>query len=179
MIMSSVPTSPRPAPNRPAPNRSRCRHRLAVLALALAPTVLLAQVVPPAEPPNPLATVKSLRCRFPAATSATWKDGVPVPQTRTQDLQLSVDEIDVQDGTAELRGTAGRSFVSAVLSGWSLYFVEQAVGQLNVTTVFAQEAGPKRLKAVHSRHGYLQMQVGRFIAEPSVSQNYGECEIAD
>jgi hypothetical protein len=92
---------------------------------------------------------------------------------------IEVDAIDVQDGTAELRGTAGRAFVSAVLSGWSLYFVEQAVGQLNVTTVFAQESAPKKLKAVHSRHGYLQMQVGRFIAEPSVSQNYGECDIAD
>ena len=44
-------------------------------------------------------------------------------------------------------------------------------------TVFAQEASPKKLKAVHSRHGYLQMQVGRYISEPSVSQNYGDCEI--
>ena len=51
--------------------------------------------------------------------------------------------------------------MTAVLSGWSLYFVENAVGQLNVTTVFAQEASPKKLKAVHSRHGYLQMQVGK------------------
>jgi hypothetical protein len=67
--------------------------------------------------------------------------------------------------------------VSAVLSGWSLYFVENSVGQLNVTTVFAQESAPGKLKAVHSRHGYLQMQVGKFISEPSVSQNYGECEI--
>jgi hypothetical protein len=30
---------------------------------------------------------------------------------------------------------------------------------------------------VHSRHGYLQMSIGRFISEPAVSQNYGECEI--
>jgi hypothetical protein len=30
---------------------------------------------------------------------------------------------------------------------------------------------------VHSRHGYLEMKVGRFVAEPSVSQNYGECEV--
>jgi hypothetical protein len=158
-----------------------CTWAVAMLLL-LAPAAVAAQAAvaaPPAEPPNPLATVKSLRCRFPSATSATWKEGAPVAQTRTQDLQISVDVIDVQDGTAELRGTAGRSYVSAVLSGWSLYFVEQAVGQLNVTTVFAQEAAPKKLKAVHSRHGYLQMQVGRFIAEPSVSQNYGECEIAE
>jgi hypothetical protein len=55
--------------------------------------------------------------------------------------------------------------------------VENGVGQLNVTTVFAQESVPGKLKAVHSRHGYLQMQVGKFISEPSVSQNYGECEI--
>ena len=80
--------------------------------------------------------------------------------------------------SAEVAGTAGKAFVSAVLSGWSLYFVDNAVGQLNVTTVFAQETAPGKLKAVHSRHGYLQMQVGRFISEPSVSQNYGECEIA-
>jgi hypothetical protein len=76
-------------------------------------------------------------------------------------------------------GTAGRAYVSAVLSGWSLYFVENSIGQLNVTTVFAQETAPKRLKAVHTRHGYLQMTVGRFISEPAVSQNYGECEIAE
>ena len=102
-----------------------------------------------ADPPNPLTKVKALKCRFPVAV----------------------------DGTAEVAGTAGKAFVSAVLSGWSLYFVENGVGQLNVTTVFAQESAPGKLKAVHSRHGYLQMQVGKFIAEPSVSQNYGECEI--
>ena len=130
-----------------------------------------------AEPPNVLTSVKALKCRFPAATSATWKAGEPVAQTKTQEMLFTISEIDVQDGTAEFLGTAGRSYVTAVLSGWSMYFVESSVGQLNVTTVFAQEASPKKLKAVHSRHGYLQMQVGRYISEPSVSQNYGDCEI--
>jgi hypothetical protein len=129
------------------------------------------------EPPNVLTTVKALKCRFPAATSATWKAGEPIAQTRTQEMRFTISEIDVQDGTAEFLGTAGRAYVTAVLSGWSMYFVESSVGQLNVTTVFAQEASPKKLKAVHSRHGYLQMQVGRYISEPSVSQNYGDCEI--
>ena len=147
----------------------------ALLALLLTAAPSAAQS---AEPPNPLTTVKALKCRFPAATTAVWKDGQVVAQTKTQELLFEISEIDVQDGTAELRGTAGRAYVTAVLSGWSLYFVENSIGQLNVTTVFAQEAAPKKLKAVHSRHGYLQMQVGKFIAEPSVSQNYGECEIA-
>jgi hypothetical protein len=132
-----------------------------------------------ADPPNPLEKVKALKCRFPAATSAVWKAGEPQAQVKMQDMRFDIMAIDVQDGTAEFMGTAGRAYVTAVLSGWSVYFVESAVGQLNVTTVFAQEASPKKLKAVHSRHGYLQMQVGRFIAEPSVSQNYGECEIAE
>jgi len=130
-----------------------------------------------ADPPNILTTVKALKCRFPAATGATWKAGEPVAQTKTQEMLFTISEIDVTDGTAEFLGTAGRSYVTAVLSGWSMYFVESSVGQLNVTTVFAQEASPKKLKAVHSRHGYLQMQVGRYISEPSVSQNYGDCEI--
>jgi hypothetical protein len=153
---------------------------LARLALTLgASLILVAPVVrgQTADPPNILTTVKALRCRFPAATSATWKNGDALPQTRTQEMQFTISEIDVQDGTAEFLGTAGRAYVTAVLSGWSMYFVESSVGQLNVTTVFAQEASPKKLKAVHSRHGYLQMQVGRYISEPSVSQNYGDCEI--
>lgn len=156
----------------------RSRAGLAVIVTVLAAAGLAGQD-PPAEPPNPLTTVKRLKCRFPAAASAAWKAGEPQVQTKTQELQFEINEIDAQDGTAEYQGTAGRSYVTAVLSGWSLYFVENSVGQLNVTTVFAQEASPKKLKAVHSRHGYLQMQVGRYISEPSVSQNYGECEIVE
>ena len=146
----------------------------AAVLLLLAPATARAQS--DGDPPNPLTTLKALECRFPAATSASWDDtGTPAGRTREQNMRLEVFDIDLEDGTAEVRGTTGTVFVSAVLSGWSLYFVENAVGLLNVTTVFAQEASPGHLKAVHSRHGYLQMQVGNFISEPSVSQNYGDC----
>jgi hypothetical protein len=152
---------------------------LLMLMVVLAVAAASAGAQAPAEPPNPLTTVKRLKCRFPQASSAAWKAGDPQIQLKTQELLFEISNIDVQDGTAEYLGTAGRAFVTAVLSGWSLYFVENSVGQLNVTTVFAQEAAPKRLKAVHSRHGYLQMTVGKFIAEPSVSQNYGDCEMVE
>ena len=158
---------------------SRSRTALWTLALGFALTLVSTVAHGQSkEPPNVLPTIKALKCRFPAATSATWKNGEVQPQTKTQEMTFAISEIDVQDGTAEFMGTAGRSYVTAVLSGWSIYFVESSVGQLNVTTVFAQESSPKKLKAVHSRHGYLQMQVGKYISEPSVSQNYGECEIA-
>ena len=148
-----------------------------VLPVAAALGVLVTPPLFAQDPPNPLTKVTALKCRFPVAVSGTWKNGEAVANPRTQELLINVTAIDVGDGTAEVAGTAGKAFVSAVLSGWSLYFVENSVGQLNVTTVFAQETAPGKLKAVHSRHGYLQMQVGRFISEPSVSQNYGECEI--
>ena len=154
------------------------RTVLAFVLVAAASGAVAAQDAAP-EPPNPLAALKRLKCAFPVATTGVWKEGAPQAQTRTQQLAFEIAEIDVQDGTAEFMGTAGRAYVTAVLSGWSLYFVENAVGQLNVTTVFAQEAAPKKLKAVHSRHGYLQMTVGRYVAEPSVSQNYGECEVVE
>ena len=152
---------------------------LLTAALLVVTAAVSLQAQEPADPPNPLTTLKRLKCRFPTASAAAWKSGDPQVQIKTQELLFEITAIDVQDGTAEYHGTAGRAFVTAVLSGWSLYFVENSVGQLNVTTVFAQEASPKRLKAVHSRHGYLQMTVGRFIAEPSVSQNYGDCEIVE
>ena len=157
-------------------SRRRIVRRALTLAAGLTVLVVAAHAQT-TEPPNILPTVKALKCRFPAATTATWKNGEVQAQTKTQEMLFTISEIDVQDGTAEILGTAGRAYVTAVLSGWSMYFVESSVGQLNVTTVFAQEASPKKLKAVHSRHGYLQMQVGRYISEPSVSQNYGECEI--
>jgi hypothetical protein len=160
------------------PTSMSARLALALLIGSLATAALLGQAQPP-EPPNPLAALKRLKCRFPVATSAVWKAGEPQAQVKVQELLFDINAIDVQDGTAEYLGTAGRAYVTAVLSGWSLYFVENAVGQLNVTTVFAQESSPKKLKAVHSRHGYLQMTVGRFISEPAVSQNYGECEVVE
>jgi hypothetical protein len=157
----------------------RTRTTVTVLLLALSAAAGMAAQTPAAEPPNPLTMLKRLKCRFPVATSAVWKGGEPQALIKTQELLFELNAIDVQDGTAEYVGTAGKSYVTAVLSGWSLYFVENSIGQLNVTTVFAQEASAKKLKAVHSRHGYLQMTVGRYTAEPSVSQNYGECEVVE
>ena len=37
----------------------------------------------PAEPPNPLTTVKRLKCRFPTASAAAWKGGDPQVQIKT------------------------------------------------------------------------------------------------
>jgi len=160
-----------------ATKTARWTARFQVWGLGFGIWVLAFAMCAAQEPPNPLPKIKGLKCHFPTAATATWKDGQAKAEIRSQELNFELNAIDVQDSTAEYVGTTGRIFVSAVLSGWSLYFVETSVGQLNVTTVFAQEVSPNHLKAVHARHGYLQMAVGRYISEPSVSQSYGECEI--
>ena len=79
---------------------------LAGLLIVVAAVDITAQA--PAEPPNPLMTVKRLKCRFPTASAAAWKSGDPQVQIKTQELLFEITAIDVQDGTAEYLGTAGR-----------------------------------------------------------------------
>jgi hypothetical protein len=87
----------------------------ATAMLALTPAGSVAQSgAQAAEPPNPLKTVKALKCRFPVAVAGTWKNGEAVATPRTQELLINVTEIDVGDGTAGSAGTAGKAFVSAV-----------------------------------------------------------------
>ena len=45
-----------------------------------------------------------------------------------------------------------------------------------MATVFVSDAGSRKFRAVHSRHDYLPMSLPGYTSEPSVSQNYGECE---
>lgn len=128
---------------------------------------------------NPLAAVKSLKCKFPVYTVGSWKGGEAKAEVRpAQEFSLEIDEIDTDSGTARVTGTSGATHVTALLTISSLHFMERTVtGTLTVTTVFASEGNAKTFRAVHSRHDYLPMSLPGFVSEPSVSQNYGECQI--
>jgi hypothetical protein len=126
---------------------------------------------------NALGKIKSLKCVFPVYASGSWKNGEPQAQAKMGQLSIQIDSIDVQDGSARFVGAGESSHVIAQLSGWSLHFLETGnTGGVNITTVFSQEARDKKMKAVHSRHDYLQMSLPGFVSEPTVSQYYGECE---
>ena len=130
---------------------------------------------------NPLTGVKALKCRFSIYAVGAWakqtqEPGAQVRQPET--LTLEIDEIDTDSGSGRVTGTAGPAEVTALLTLSSLHFMERSVtGTLNITTVFSQEARDKKMKAVHSRHDYLQMSLPGFVSEPTVSQYYGECEV--
>src|SRR5581483_10503920 len=103
---------------------------------------------------NPLATIKSLKCRFPIYSSGSWKGGEPKAEVKQgQQFTLDIDEIDTDGGTARVTATAGPTHVTALLTISSLHFVERTVtGTLTITTVFASEGNVKTFRAVHSRH---------------------------
>jgi hypothetical protein len=129
---------------------------------------------------NPLAQVKSLKCRFTIYTSGSWKNGEPQAQIRQpEQLSLDIDEIDTDSGSARVTGTSGPADVVSLLTVSSLHFMERSVtGTLNITTVFVGEPNAKIFRAVHARHDYLPMSLPGFVSEPSVSQHYGTCEAA-
>ena len=128
---------------------------------------------------NPLAQVKSLKCRFSIYASGSWsKTQEPQAQVRQpEQLSLEIDEIDTDSGSGRVTGTAGPADVTALLTLSSLHFMERSVtGTLNITTVFSGAEGATTFRAVHTRHDYLPLSLPGYVSDPSVSQHYGICE---
>jgi len=150
-------------------SRHRRRHRVIVTAALFA-----AAVNGPLAAEESLTTIKGLKCTFPVYTAAVWEKGTPRAETKRADpLAVEVDEIDLDAGTAR-QGTAS---VTAILTASTLHVLERTMlGSLTVLSVFAEQTPRGTLRAVRSRHDYIQMSVPGFVAEPTVSQHYGECE---
>src|SRR5688572_2102902 len=105
-----------------------------MIAACLSQTPSAAGLLPDAGE-NPFASVRELRCRFTVTTSVLWKDGKPNVRTDTRESRLTIVNIDVGDGTAEVPGPRGRRFATTTLSDGSLFVMESAQGGLHVTTV--------------------------------------------
>jgi hypothetical protein len=130
---------------------------------------------------NPLAQVKSLKCRFTIYASGAWAKATEEPSAQIRQpetLNLEIDEIDTDSGSGRVTGTAGPADVTALLTISSLHFMERSVtGTLNITTVFSSgDPAAKTFRAVHTRHDYLPLSLPGYSSEPSVSQHYGICE---
>jgi hypothetical protein len=141
---------------------------------ARVPRAQVPQVLGPDR--NPLARVKSLTCTFSVSSTGNWKSGEPKGELKTEMLSVELDSIDPEEGTARLTG-AEPTFMTALLAANSLHFMERSLqGNLTVITVFSEPNPKGRYRAVRSRHNYLKMAIPGFVAEPTVSQQYGECE---
>jgi hypothetical protein len=128
-----------------------------------------------------LAAIHQLRCTFSVSGIGAWNTGEPQARINAGGvLTLQIDAIDSQDGSARISSVGiSDAHIVARISDRSLHFLETDVtGSLSVTTVFAQQTRERRLKAVHSRTSFLPVDLPGFSSEPTVSQFYGECEIA-
>jgi hypothetical protein len=126
------------------------------------------------EKKNALETIRMLQCSFPVSASGSWKDWTPKAAIQPgPELSLVIDDIDIEGGTARI----GTTHTTALLTQNSVHFMERTMaGSLTMITVLSQKSPKGTLRAVRSRHDYLQMAIPGFVAEPNVSQHYGECE---
>ena len=144
---------------------------LSILAMLACPAPASAQA---GEKKNALEAIKMLKCSFPVSASGTWKDWTPNAAIQPgPELTLVIDEIDIDGGTARI----GTTHSTALLTQNSVHFMERTMaGSLTMITVLSQKSPKGTLRAVRSRHDYLQMAIPGFVSEPNVSQHYGECE---
>jgi hypothetical protein len=126
-----------------------------------------------------LSTIKTLTCTFSVSAVGGWKNGEPQGQIKTGGMvTVQLEDIDAQDGSARLLGAAAGEDIVLQASPWNLHFLElQRSGRLTMTSVFAQESKPGRLKAVHTRTDYLKISMPKFESEPTAAQYYGDCEV--
>ena len=127
-----------------------------------------------------LESLKRLKCSFSAATAGAWDPNGTV-QARTKEqpngATVTINNIDVQDGTAEIGGffREGEN-VNVKLAGSTLHFLDIALnGSLTVVTVFAKETHDGRLQAVYSHAAYEPIGLGA-TGTPEGTQYYGDCE---
>ncbi len=123
-----------------------------------------------------LANAKSLTCAFSLVTTGTWQGGEPKSETKPTKLSLGFDAIEVDDGTARVKGKFGPSDIIVKLSSGSLHFVQSFNdGPVYITTVFPKETRNGNLQAVHTRHEYTEVSLPGFTSRPE--QYYGECSV--
>lgn len=130
-------------------------------------------------PAQSLSTAKTLKCQFVLLATGTWaKSGESQAEIKPAALTLGFEEIDVQDGTAEVSGSFGAPYIIVRYAGGYLHFMQVgSSGFLYATTVFDKASRPGRLKAVHTRHEYTEASVPGYTSKPE--QYYGECQIGN
>ncbi len=146
------------------------------LALTTLLAMTLAAPIAPVAAQGRLAGVKELRCTFSRNATGSWtKEGATDVAQNPSTLVLRFDSIDFDDSTAQLRnGQVGSEVVVRTAEGYVHFLQVFRTGPIYVTTVFAQEQGSGKLKAVHSRHEYFTVPLPGATSSPE--QYYGDCD---
>jgi hypothetical protein len=142
------------------------------LWLAAAACVVAAGGARGQDAPRALVDAKGLRCTFPVAAAAVWKDAAPQIAIGAAGLSIGFTSIEAEDGMADPEGGAGVASTSVTVTSGTLHFLQTLrSGALYSTTVFNRQLRPGVFKAVHTRHE------STVAGGPRAEQFYGECRI--
>ena len=145
--------------------------------LVAALTLLLAAAPARAQEPLTLSTATEIACTFPVLSTGTWsKEGEITNEVKKSDFKLVYQNIDTQDGSAEVKGMSGNFYITVRIVGGHLHLLTtDSGGPVYMTTVFNSPASKGKFKAAHSRHEFTQVQLPGFTSRPE--QYVGECEL--
>jgi len=123
-----------------------------------------------------LTTAKTVTCTFTASAAGDWKAGEAEGVVKPAKLTVQFIEINSDEGTARMKSGFGNYDIIVRMSEGSLHFIQAfRSGALYTTTIFDKESRDGKLKAVHTRHEYTDVQLPGFTSRPE--QYYGECEL--
>jgi hypothetical protein len=155
------------------------KHRRWLAALFF----LLGMQTPHAQTPQavPLAEVQRLKCSFTLMVVGNWEKNVPGAEVTKANLSMQFNDIDTQDGTANVvdvsAASAGAPHITVRVLAENLHFLAMNVsGSVYLTTVFAdrESRAGAAFKAVHTRHEFTQVRLSGWTSRPE--QYYGQCE---
>ena len=140
-------------------------------------TLLLGAATAPAQEPLTLSTATEVACAFPVLSTGTWsKEGEITNEVKKSDFKLVYQKIDTQDGSAEMKGMSGNSYITVRLVAGHLHLLTtDSSGPVYMTTVFNSPASKGKFKAAHSRHEFTVVSLPGFTSRPE--QYVGECEL--
>jgi hypothetical protein len=122
-----------------------------------------------------LARAQTLTCTFTRMATGTWTDGKVETAEKPATLTLKFVNINLDEGTAQMSGVTGQFQLVVQRSGETVHFMQVFLaGALYMTTVFPKDNPGGKLKAVHSRHEFVDVSLPGFTSRPE--QYYGECE---
>jgi hypothetical protein len=146
-----------------------------VVAVSVGLASTIAAQAPNAPAPR-LVKAKSVDCTFSQLATGTWTDGGAQATTGPAQLTIGFTNVDTQDGTAVAVGDSGKSHITVRVVGNYLNLMQiDPYGAVYLTTVFNTESKNDRLRAVHTRHEYLTVQVRGLTSRPE--QYYGDCAV--
>jgi len=151
--------------------------RTAALALLVSATLGVTSLAAAQDDALNLNTATEISCTFPMMSTGTWsKEGEVTNEVKKSDFTLIYQEIDTQDGSAQVKGMSGNFYITVRVVGGHLHLLTtDSGGPVYMTTVFNSPAHKGKFKAAHSRHEFTQVQLPGFTSRPE--QYIGECEL--